>query len=222
MRVGIKVLRNGQPAVGVALVPNLPLTTGFPLIPAFPRTDVNGEWFGVVPLAISPAVYLMDVVVDPEGSSIRINGSFDEIEPQLFVDLSRPTGERQRLGDRIPRAGYFEVDHRLLQPKEIVNVAPDPGRFGSNGATCQYFVVPGMATGFGAVNGLRTPAIPLPDARNNSCCLYYPFFLPPSSPQRLAGDIGWRIPTLESDQRSFRLTPALPLSLPGKVEKRAP
>ncbi len=120
MRVGIKVLRNGQPAVGVALVPNLPLTTGFPLIPAFPRTDVNGEWFGVVPLAISPAVYLMDVVVDPEGSSIRINGSFDEIETQLFVDLSRPTGERQRLGARIPRAGYFEVDHRLLQSKEIV------------------------------------------------------------------------------------------------------
>ncbi len=54
MRVGIKVLRNGQPAVGVALVPNLPLTTGFPLSPASPRTDVNGEWFGVVPLAISP------------------------------------------------------------------------------------------------------------------------------------------------------------------------
>ena len=101
-------------------------------------------------------------------------------------------------------------------------MAPDPGRFGSNGATCQYFVVSGMATGFGAVNGLRTPAIPMPDARNNSCCLYYTFFLPPSSPQRLAGDIGWRIPTLESDQRSFRLTPALPLSLPGKVEKRAP
>ncbi len=67
MRVGIKVVRNGQPTAGVALVPNLPLTTVFPLIPAFPRTDVNGEWFGVVPLAISPAVFLMDVVVDPEG-----------------------------------------------------------------------------------------------------------------------------------------------------------
>ncbi len=67
MRVGFKVLRNGQPAAGVTLVANPPLSTGFPLIPAFPRTDVNGEWFGVATLAISPAVYLMDVVVDPEG-----------------------------------------------------------------------------------------------------------------------------------------------------------
>ncbi len=67
MRVGIKVLRNGQPAAGVTLVANPPLTSEFPLIPAYPRTDVNGEWFGVVPLAISPAVYLMDDVVDPEG-----------------------------------------------------------------------------------------------------------------------------------------------------------
>ena len=67
MRVGIKVLRNGHPAVGVSLVANLPLATGFPLIPAVARTDVNGEWFGVAPLAIFPAVYLMDVVVDQEG-----------------------------------------------------------------------------------------------------------------------------------------------------------
>ncbi len=79
MRVGIKVVRNGQPTAGVALVPNPPLTTGFPLIPAFPPTEANGEEFGVAPLAISPAVYLIDVVVDPEGVSIRISGSFDEI-----------------------------------------------------------------------------------------------------------------------------------------------
>ena len=74
MRGGIKVLRNGQPAAGVALVPNLLLTTGFPLIPPSPRTDVNGEWFGVAPLAILPAVYLMDVVVDPEGSQFGLTG----------------------------------------------------------------------------------------------------------------------------------------------------
>ena len=134
--------------------------------------DANGEWFGMVPLAISPAVYLMDVVVDPEGSAIRINGRFDEIENQCFVDLNRRKVESVRLGDRIPRARHFEVDHGLLQPKEVVNVAPDPGRFGSNCATCQYFVAPGMATRFSAVKGLRTPAIPIPDARNNSCCLY--------------------------------------------------
>ncbi len=95
MRGGIKVLRNGQSAAGVALVPNLPLTTGFPLIPASPRTDVNGEWFGVAPLAILTAVYLMDVVVDPEGVAIRINGGFDGICNQFFVDLNRLTVERQ-------------------------------------------------------------------------------------------------------------------------------
>ena len=102
MRVRIKVLRNGQPAAGVALVPNLPLTTVFPLIPAFPRTDVNGECFGVVSLAISPAIYLMDVVVDPEGSAIRISDGSEEIENQFFVDLNRLSVERNRLGDRIP------------------------------------------------------------------------------------------------------------------------
>ncbi len=116
MGVGIKVVRIGQPTAGVALVSNLPLTTGFPLIPAFPRTDVKGEWFGVAPLAISPAVYVIDVVADPEGVAIRISGGFDEIETQLFVDLNRRTEERVRLGDRIPGVGYFEVDNRLLLP----------------------------------------------------------------------------------------------------------
>ncbi len=80
MRVGIKVVRNGQPAAVDTLVANPPLTTGFPLIPAFPRTDVNGEWFGVATLAILLAIYVIDIVVDPEGVAIRINGSFDEIE----------------------------------------------------------------------------------------------------------------------------------------------
>ncbi len=116
MRVGVKVVRNGQPAAGVTLVSNLPLTTGFPLIPASPRTDVNGEWFGLVPLAISPAVYLMDVVVDPEGSAIRISGGCNKIESQFFADLNRRTVERVRLGTRIPGDGYFEVDNRLLLP----------------------------------------------------------------------------------------------------------
>ncbi len=52
MRGGIAVLRNGVPAEGVALVPNPPLTTGFPFIPAVLQTNENGKWFGVVPLAI--------------------------------------------------------------------------------------------------------------------------------------------------------------------------
>ncbi len=45
-------LRNEVPVEGVALVPSPPLTTGFPFIPAVPQTNENGEWFGVVPLAI--------------------------------------------------------------------------------------------------------------------------------------------------------------------------
>ncbi len=52
MRVGTKVLRNGVPVEGFALVSNPPLTTGLPFIPAVPQTNENDEWFGVVPLAI--------------------------------------------------------------------------------------------------------------------------------------------------------------------------
>lgn len=221
MRVGIKVLHNGRPAAGITLAPNLPLTTGFPLIPAFPRTDAEGEWFGIVPVAISPAVYLMDVVVDPGGRAIRISGSFDEIENQFFVDLDRGAVERVRLGTRIPGDGYFAVDNRLLQPKEVVNVSRDQVRLISNCATCMYYLPPGFGTGLCAVNGLRTPAIPIPDARNNSCRLYYPFFLQPISPQRLARDLSWRVLTPEADLRSVRITPALTLALPGVVERRA-
>ena len=143
MRVGIKVLPNGQPAEGVALAPNLPLTTGFPLIPASPRTAVNGEWFRVVPFVIAPSGYLMDVVVDPKGGAIRINGSFDEIENLFFVDLNRGTVERLRLGTRIPGDGYFEVDNRLLQPKEVVNVSRDQVRFISNCETSFTSLSPG-------------------------------------------------------------------------------
>ena len=80
----------------------------------YPRTDVNGEWFGVVPLAISTAVYLMDVVIDSEGSAIRNNGSFDEIETRFFVDLNRHTVERQRLGDRIPGSSSGQDDVPVL------------------------------------------------------------------------------------------------------------
>ena len=156
MRGGIKVLRNGQPAAGVALVPNLPLATRSLLIPAYPRTDTNGEWFGVAPLAILSTAYLMDVVVDPEGVAIRINGGVDGICNQFFVDLNRRTVDRLRLGDRISGGGYFEVDNQLLLPKEVINVSRDQVRFISNCATCQCFVPPGLGTGFCAVNGLRT------------------------------------------------------------------
>ena len=59
---------------------------------------MNSEWFGVATLAILPAVYVIDVVADPEGVAIRISGGFDEIETQLFLDLNRRTVKWQRLG----------------------------------------------------------------------------------------------------------------------------
>ena len=129
-------------------------------------------------------MYLMDVVVDSDGSSVGISGTFDEVENQFFVDLNRRRVEGGRLGTRIPGDGYFEVDTCLLQATEVINVSRDPVKFVSNCATCQYFFPPGLATGFCVVNGLRTPAIPIPDAKNDSYRLYYPFFLQPNSPQR--------------------------------------
>lgn len=165
---------------------------------------------------------MIDVVVNPEGGAIRINGAFNEIETKCSVDLNRRTVQRQRLGDRIPGDECLEVVNRLLQPKRLVNVARDPVRFGSNCPSCQYFVFPGLATGFCAVNGLRGPAIPIPDARSNSCRFYYLFLWQLNSPQRLARDICRRIPIPEPEQRSFRLTPVPTLSLPGKVARRAP
>lgn len=52
MRVGFKVLRNGQPARGVQILPMLSLITGFTFLLVELRTDTNSEWFGMVPLAI--------------------------------------------------------------------------------------------------------------------------------------------------------------------------
>ena len=52
----------------------------------------------------------MDVVVDPEGVSIRISGSFDEIETRFFVDLNRRKVERVRLGDPIPGLSSGQED----------------------------------------------------------------------------------------------------------------
>ena len=98
MRVGFKATYGGRPVKGASIVPLLPLTTGFPFFPAQPETDSNGEWFGVVPLAVSPATYLMDVTVRGMGHEVRINGTFDEIESYFLVNLSEGTFTHQRLG----------------------------------------------------------------------------------------------------------------------------
>ncbi len=216
MRVGFKVSYGGRPVKGASIVPLLPLTTGFPFLPAQPETDSEGEWFGVVPLAVSPANYLMDVSVRGMGHEVRINGAFDEIESHFLVNLSEGTFTRQRLGARIPGDGYFEVDQKLLEERELIDVTNDRVKFISACATCQYYFPPGLGTGFCVVNGLRTPGIPIGSALNVTCRLYYPFFLQPNSPTRLQRDLARRIPVPSEDLRELRLTPALTLDLPGR------
>ncbi len=92
MRIGIKLLRGPTEAVALALI--LQLTTGCPSIPVKLQTDGNSTWSEVVPLTIAPALLPMVIVVDPEGSSIRRNGVFEEIDPRYLVDLNRLTVER--------------------------------------------------------------------------------------------------------------------------------
>ena len=216
MRVGFKVTYGGRPVPGARIAPALPLTTGFPFLPAQPETDANGEWFGVAPMAISPANYLLDVSVKGRGRRVRISGTFDEIESYFLVNLSEGTFSRQSLGKRIPGDGYFAVDQQLLDTRELIEVTNDPVRFISACATCQYFFPPAFGAGFCVVNGLRTPAIPIKSALNTTCRLYYPFFLQPNSPLRLRRDLSRRVPVPSEDLRELRLTPALTLDLPGR------
>ena len=188
MRVGFQVTSNGRPVEGARIVPWLPLTSGFPFFPALPVTDRKGEWFGVAPLAISPALYLMDVSVQGRGRQVRISGAFDEIENRFLVDLAAGTWRRERLGARIPGDGYWEPDPRLLREAELIDVSGDPVRAVSNCSTCVYLFPPGAPRGQCLVNGIQTDPIPIEDAPNTSSRKYYPFFLHPVSLGRLALD----------------------------------
>ena len=94
-------------------------TTRCPPIPVKLQTNGNRSWSRVVPLAISPAVYLMDVVVGPEGSSIRRNGGFELIEPRCLIVLNRPLSRGCRLKFRQgaslgPLAAVLLRSHPLL------------------------------------------------------------------------------------------------------------
>ena len=216
MRVGFQVTYNGRPVAGARIVPRLPLTTGFPLLPTVPATDAQGEWFGVAPLALAPALYLLDVTVQGLGHQVRISGPFEEIENRFLVDLSRGTFSVERLGERIPGDGYFQVGRALLREEELIDVTSDPVRFISNCATCQYYFPPGFSAGFCVVNGLKTPAIPIKSALNITCEFYYPAFLQPNSPLRLQRDLARRVPVPSEDLREVRITPAVNLALPGR------
>ena len=138
MRVSFSVWHFRRPVAGARIRGILPLTTGIPFVLTEGITDEKGEWFGVVPVAIGPAYYAMDVVVEYESRSVRISGLFDEIENLFIVDMNALSWERERLPERIPGDGYFEVDLDLLRPDEVLDVTDDAVRTISNCAICQY------------------------------------------------------------------------------------
>ena len=75
----------------------LRLTAGCPLIAVKLQTDSTKGEFWVVSLAICASLYLMDVVVVPEGGSIGRNGVFEEFATRCLVDLNRLTVRGMRL-----------------------------------------------------------------------------------------------------------------------------
>lgn len=201
---------------GVKIRPNLPLTSGPPFLPVLEViTNENGEWFGIAPLFLLPANYLLDIDV----GGVRVSGTFGEIENIFTVDLETKTWTQETLTERIPGDGYFQIDRRILSPRELLDVTNDPVREVSRCSTCLYYLPgPSLSQGFCVVNGLKTAAIPIKDAPNTSSRMYYPFFLQPLSPQRLARDFLWRVPSVSEgpEGRSIRLTPALTLALPPR------
>ena len=212
MRVGFMVLHFRRPVAGARIRGITPLIAGVPPVLTEGKTDAKGEWFGIAPIAISLASYFMDVVVEFESSSVRVNGVFNEIENMFTVDMNALSWKVEQLPERIPGDGYFDVDPALLRPDEVLDVTTDAVRTISNCATCQYLFPPGVLPSFCVVNGLETEAIPIPDPRNRTCRFYYPFFLQPNSPQRLSRDLARRVPSPKG--ASIQLTPALRLALP--------
>lgn len=217
MRVGFLVLHYRRPVLGAKITGIIPLSAGPPFLPTEGLTDRNGEWFGIAPSPIGPANYLMDAVVEFEDRAVRIAGVFDEIESVFTVDLTALSWKRERLTERIPGDGYFEVGQDLLQPSQVLDVTDDAVRPISNCAICQYLFPPGPFPAFCVVNGTETEGIPIPDPRNRTCRFFYPIYLQPNSPQRLARDLKRRVPEVKDG--AVQITPALRFALPF-MEKR--
>ncbi|KKN46862.1 hypothetical protein LCGC14_0668740 [marine sediment metagenome] len=192
MRTGFLVRRGSVPLKGVEIRATLPfgLTTGFPFIPTTGVTDASGEWFGVVPLAVSPANYFMDVAVVDGADQVNIRGVFDGIENVFVVDLASGEWSRDQLGERIPGDGYWEPGQGLLTESGLISVRGDPTQGISNCAVCQYYVPLLAPSGQCVVNGVLTPPIPIEDGPGTTCEYFYPFFLQPGSPARMQRDMG--------------------------------
>ena len=189
--MGFKVVRWGEPVKGAEIISNVPL--GLIDISSMTRirvvrravTDENGEWFGVAPLALAPALYYMDVTVREGGDSVRISGVFSEISNMVIVDLAKKEYTVEALSGRIPGDGYFRVDDTIITESDLIDVSDDPVKAVSRCSICLYF---NRVSRTCVVNGRKGPKIRIEDPGNTTCQLYYPFFLPPSM-QRLARDL---------------------------------
>ena len=204
MRVGFRVSRGGFPVEGAQLRGTL--TTGFPFLPAMPKTNSHGEWFGVVPLAVLPGSYAMLVDISEAGDLVRISGLFDEIESLFHVNLGSKTWTREKLPTRIPGDGYFAIDSKLLDPTEVVTLTGDQVLDISSCAQCLYYAPPASPKGGCLVNGNDSSPIPINKPREMTCRLYYPFFLHPVSPQRAARDLARGIPPLPGGIEPLQIT----------------
>ena len=196
MRVGFKALWHGKPTrAKIRPVAPLAIVEGprklfKPLQKA--TTDDNGEWFGVAPLAVAPAKYAMDVIVQAKRNRVRISGIFDEISNYFIVDLSSRRYKRIKLPDRIPGDGYFTVRQEILTPQDLIDVSKDQVRNVSYCGACLYYL-PFGPKGMCVVNGAVTKPLEIKDPANTTSQFYYPVFLHPVSPQRLARDTRRRL-----------------------------
>lgn len=168
MRVGFKIL-NGSIPVNATITGNI--------LPVSISTDSNGEAFAIAPVALSPARYLLDVIVSCPKTSVHITDIADEIENYYTIDMSTKTWSKETLSGKIGGDGYYQIDNELLKPEELIISNNNPMLRISNCALCLYF---NRLKSICIVNGNLTPPIKIKDSIHTTSRLYYPIFLPPS------------------------------------------
>lgn len=198
MRVGFRVTTGNEPLEGASIQASIPglLTAGWPLpvVPVKLVTDANGEAFGVAPLALGPANYLLDVAVAPPAGpkglkAVRIAGVFDEVENLFTTDLATGTWVCEKLPERIAGDGWNTVDVRPLRLEDILVLPEDPMLSVSNCGLCAYLFPVLSGQGTCIVNLAKGPHFGILNSRVTTCRLYSPWFLLPS-PTKLIRDLG--------------------------------
>ncbi len=184
MRVGFKILNRIKP-VNATITGNI--------IPVSISTDVNGEAFAIAPVALSPAKYLVDVIIVCSKTTLKINDIADEIENYYTIDMKTKTWHKETLSGRIAGDGYYKIDEQLLQLNELIVSNTDPMLRVSNCALCLYF---NRLKNMCVVNGNLALPITIRDSIHTTCRLYFPVFLPPSY-NRISRDIKRLTPSHE-------------------------